>query len=79
VRKAGEPGLHVACAIDNAVYRVWVNAILPDVLDAAMATGARMRLSRRSLEDTVVERNHKPQLLGKSGTGWDVANSEVLL
>ena len=45
----------------------------------AMAVDTRMRLSGRSREDIVAERNRKVPLRGQGGSGWDVANAALFL
>ena len=53
--------------------------ILPGLMETAMAVDTRMRLTGRSREDIVAERNQKVPLRGRGGTGWDVANAAVFL
>jgi NAD(P)-dependent dehydrogenase (short-subunit alcohol dehydrogenase family) len=65
-------------AIENAEYGIRANAILPGLMETAMAVDTRMRLSGRSREDIVAERNSKVPLR-RGGTGWDVANAALFL
>jgi NAD(P)-dependent dehydrogenase (short-subunit alcohol dehydrogenase family) len=65
-------------AIENAEYGIRANTILPGMMETSMAVDTRMRLSGRSREDIVAERNSKIPLR-KGGTGWDVANAAVFL
>ena len=77
--KAGMLAFTKQFAMENAEYGIRANAILPGLMETAMAVDTRMRLSGRSREDIVAERNRKVPLRGRGGTGWDVANAAVFL
>jgi NAD(P)-dependent dehydrogenase (short-subunit alcohol dehydrogenase family) len=77
--KAGMLAFTQQFAMENAEYGVRANAILPGLMETAMAVDTRMRLSGRSREDIVAERNRKVPLRGRGGTGWDVANAALFL
>ena len=66
-------------AMENAEYGIRANAILPGLVATAMAVDTRMRLSGRSREDIVAERNKRVPLRGQGGSGWDVANAALFL
>jgi NAD(P)-dependent dehydrogenase (short-subunit alcohol dehydrogenase family) len=76
--KAGMLAFTQHFAIDNAEYGIRANAILPGRMATSMAVDTRMRLTGRSREDIVAERN-KMIPLHRAGTGWDVANAAVFL
>ena len=77
--KAGMLAFTQQFAMENAEYGIRANAILPGLMETAMAVDTRMRLTGRSREDIVAERNKKVPLRGQGGTGWDVANAAVFL
>jgi NAD(P)-dependent dehydrogenase (short-subunit alcohol dehydrogenase family) len=77
--KAGLTAFTQYLAIRNAEYGVRANAILPGLIETSMAVDTRMRLSGRTREDIVAERNNKVPLRKRGGTGWDVANAAVFL
>lgn len=77
--KAGMIAFTQQFAIRNAEYGVRANAILPGRMETAMAVDTRMRLTGRSREDIVAERNALVPLRGRGGTGWDVANAALFL
>lgn len=76
--KAGMLSFTQQFAMENAEYGIRANCILPGLMETAMAVDTRMRLSGRSREDIVAERNKRVPL-GKGGTGWDVANAALFL
>jgi NAD(P)-dependent dehydrogenase (short-subunit alcohol dehydrogenase family) len=76
--KAGMVAFTRHFAIENAEYGIRANAILPGMMETAMAVDTRMRMSGRTREDIVAERNSKVPLR-RGGTGWDVANAAVFL
>jgi NAD(P)-dependent dehydrogenase (short-subunit alcohol dehydrogenase family) len=77
--KAGMLAFTRQFAVENAEYGVRANAILPGLIASSMAVDTRMRLSGRSREDIIAERNSKVPLRRQGGTGWDVANAAVFL
>jgi NAD(P)-dependent dehydrogenase (short-subunit alcohol dehydrogenase family) len=77
--KAGMLAFTQQFAMENAEYGIRANAILPGLMATSMAVDTRMRLSGRSREDIVAERNRKIPLRGEGGTGWDVANAALFL
>ncbi|HXX01087.1 MAG TPA: SDR family oxidoreductase [Candidatus Acidoferrales bacterium] len=76
--KAGMVAFTRQFAIENAEYGIRANTILPGLMETAMAVDTRMRLSGRSREDIVAERNSKIPLR-RGGSGWDVANAALYL
>ena len=77
--KAGMLAFTQQFAMENAEFGIRANAILPGLMATSMAVDTRMRLSGRSREEIVAERNKKVPLRGQGGTGWDVANAAVFL
>jgi NAD(P)-dependent dehydrogenase (short-subunit alcohol dehydrogenase family) len=77
--KAGLVAFTQQFAMHNAAYGVRANVILPGLMETAMAVETRMRLSGRTREDIVAERNAKVPLRKRGGTGWDVANAALFL
>jgi NAD(P)-dependent dehydrogenase (short-subunit alcohol dehydrogenase family) len=77
--KAGMIAFTEQFAIHNAPFGVRANAILPGMMETSMAVDTRARLSGRSREDIIAERNSKVPLRSKGGTGWDIANAALYL
>jgi len=77
--KAGMIAFTQQFAIRNAPYGIRANAILPGRMDTAMAVDERARRSGRPREDILAERERLVPLVGRAGTGWDVANAAVFL
>lgn len=77
--KAGMIAFTEQFAIHNAPYGIRANAILPGLMETAMAVDTRARLSGRPREEIIAERNAKVPLRNKGGTGWDVANAALYL
>jgi len=77
--KAGMIAFTQQFAIHNAEHGIRANAILPGRVATAMAVDTRMRISGRSREDIVAERNALVPLRRRGGTGWDVANAALFL
>jgi NAD(P)-dependent dehydrogenase (short-subunit alcohol dehydrogenase family) len=77
--KAGMIAFTQQFAMRNAEFGIRANAILPGLMETSMAVETRMRLSGRSREDIVAERNKKVPLRKQGGTGWDVANAALFL
>jgi NAD(P)-dependent dehydrogenase (short-subunit alcohol dehydrogenase family) len=76
--KAGVNALTEQLALQNAKYNIRINAIMPGLIDTPMAVATRSQKWNRSREDVLAERNAKIPL-GRSGTGWDVANLALFL
>ena len=79
VSKAGMNALTKSMAIHNASYGIRVNAIMPGLIDTPMAIERRAREQNRSREEIRAERARQVPLLGRQGTGWDVANAALFL
>ncbi|MFF7058003.1 SDR family NAD(P)-dependent oxidoreductase [Achromobacter spanius] len=77
--KAGMIAFTQQFAMENAEYGIRANAILPGLMETAMAVDTRMHLTGRSREDIVAERNSRVPLRSRGGTGWDVANAALFL
>jgi NAD(P)-dependent dehydrogenase (short-subunit alcohol dehydrogenase family) len=77
--KAGLNAFTQMYAMRNAEFGIRANAILPGKMETAMAVDTRARLSGRSREEIIAERNTEIPLRGPAGTGWDVANAAVFL
>jgi NAD(P)-dependent dehydrogenase (short-subunit alcohol dehydrogenase family) len=77
--KAGMVAFTQQFAIHNAEFGIRANVILPGLMETAMAVDTRARLSGRSREDIIAERNNRVPLRRKGGTGWDVANAALFL
>jgi len=77
--KAGLVAFTQQFAMENAAYGIRANAILPGLMETAMAVDTRMRLSGRTRADIVAERRQRVPLQGRAGTAWDVANAALFL
>lgn len=77
--KAGLIAFTQLLAVRNAEFGVRANAILPGLVDTAMAVDTRARISGRPRADLVAERVAKVPLAGRSGTGWDTADAALFL
>jgi len=77
--KAGVIALTQQIAIQNAKYGIRANVILPGLMDTPMAVDTRVEITGKSREEIVAERNARVPLLGKMGTGWDVAYAALFL
>jgi NAD(P)-dependent dehydrogenase (short-subunit alcohol dehydrogenase family) len=77
--KAGMLAFMQLFAIHNAEYGIRANAILPGLMQTSMSVDTRMRLSGRSREEIIAERNAKVPLRKKGGSGWDIANAALFL
>jgi NAD(P)-dependent dehydrogenase (short-subunit alcohol dehydrogenase family) len=76
--KAGVIALTEQLALQNAPFGIRVNAILPGLIDTPMAVETRSRQWGQPREQVMAERIAKVPL-GRSGTGWDVANAALFL
>ncbi|NYT22422.1 SDR family oxidoreductase [Alcaligenaceae bacterium] len=79
VTKMGVLGLTQHIAMQYAAKGIRANAILPGLLDTPMAIETRVRLSGKSREQIIAERNAQVPLRGHMGSAWDVANAAVFL
>jgi NAD(P)-dependent dehydrogenase (short-subunit alcohol dehydrogenase family) len=77
--KAGMIAFMQLFAIHNAEYGIRANAIMPGLMQTSMSVDTRMRVTGRSREDLIAERNSKVPLRKQGGTGWDVANAALFL
>ena len=77
--KAGMLAFTQQFAMENAAYGIRANAILPGLMATSMSVDTRMRLTGRSREDIVAERNKKVPLRAQGGSAWDVANAALFL
>lgn len=77
--KAGLVAFMQQFAIHHAEHGIRANAILPGVMQTSMAVDTRMRITGRSREDIIAERNNRVPLNREGGTGWDVANAALFL
>jgi NAD(P)-dependent dehydrogenase (short-subunit alcohol dehydrogenase family) len=79
VTKAGMIAFTQQLALQNALYGIRANCILPGLMDTPMAVDTRARASNRSRAEVAAERDAKVPLRGRMGTGWDVANAALFL
>jgi NAD(P)-dependent dehydrogenase (short-subunit alcohol dehydrogenase family) len=77
--KAGMVAFMQQFAAHNAEFNVRANAILPGLMQTSMAVDTRMRVTGRSREEIIAERNSRVPLGNKGGSGWDVANAALFL
>ncbi len=77
--KAAVIALTQQLALQNAAYGVRANVILPGLMDTPMAVDRRAEAWGRSRDEVAAERDAKVPLLGKMGTGWDVAYAALFL
>lgn len=77
--KAGMIAYMQLFAAHNAEHGIRCNAILPGLMQTAMAVDTRMGVSGRSREDIIAERNSRVPLRRQGGTGWDIANAALFL
>ena len=66
-------------AIQNAEYGIRANVILPGLMNTPMAIEPRVRVSGKSRNQVVTERDARVPLRHKMGTAWDVANAALFL
>ena len=66
-------------AMENALYGVRANAILPGLMDTPMAIERRAREQKVDRDVVRKARDVKVPLLGKMGSAWDVANAALFL
>ncbi len=66
-------------AIQNAEFGVRANVILPGLMDTPMAVDRRAEAWGRSRDEIAAERDAMVPLMGKMGTGWDVAYAALFL
>lgn len=77
--KAGMLAFMHQFAAHNAQFGVRANAILPGLMQTSMAVDTRMKITGRSREDIIAERNSRVPLGNQGGSGWDVANAALFL
>jgi NAD(P)-dependent dehydrogenase (short-subunit alcohol dehydrogenase family) len=77
--KAGLIAFTQQVAMQNAVFGIRANVILPGLIDTPMAVDTRVRVTGRSRDDIVAERNSRVPLRGHMGNAWDVANAALFL
>jgi len=77
--KAGMIAHMQLMAIHEAEHGIRVNCILPGMMQTSMSVDTRMRVSGRSREEIIADRNKKVPLRHQGGTGWDVANAALFL
>lgn len=77
--KAGMIAFTQQFAMRNAEHGIRANAILPGRVATAMAVDTRMRMTGRTREEIVGERDAMVPLRRRGGTGWDVANAALFL
>jgi len=77
--KAGVNAMTQNLAIENAPYRIRVNAILPGYMDTPIAIERRVR--ERGVDREIIRRERDAQvpLASKMGTAWDVAAAAAFL
>ena len=79
VSKSGMNSLVQSMAIHNARHGIRINAIMPGLMDTPMAIERRASEQNRSRDEIRGERARQVPLLGRQGTGWDVANAALFL
>jgi NAD(P)-dependent dehydrogenase (short-subunit alcohol dehydrogenase family) len=77
--KAGMLAFTRQFAMINAEYGIRANCILPGYMATSMAVETRMRMTGRSREDILAERDRQVPLRRKGGSAWDVANAALFL
>ena len=77
--KAGVIAYMQLFAAHNAEYGIRCNAILPGLMQTAMAVDTRMMTTGKSREELIAERNSRVPLRNRGGTGWDIANAALFL
>ncbi|MDR5798175.1 SDR family NAD(P)-dependent oxidoreductase [Caballeronia sp. LZ008] len=77
--KAGMIAFMQLFAMHNAEFGIRANCILPGLMQTSMSVDTRMRVSGRSREEIIAERNSKVPLRKQGGTGWDIANAALFL
>ncbi|MBV7332073.1 SDR family oxidoreductase [Chloroflexi bacterium TSY] len=77
--KAGINAMTQNMAIENAPYRIRVNAILPGLMDTPMAIERRVKDLGLDRETIRRQRDEQVPLGKKMGTAWDVAAAALFL
>jgi len=77
--KAGMIAHMQLMAMHEAEHGIRVNCILPGMMQTSMSVDTRMRVTGRSREDIIAERNSRVPLLHQGGNGWDIANAALFL
>lgn len=76
--KAGVVTLTEHVAVTNARHGIRANVILPGLMDTPMAVERRIGENGATREEIVAKRQGSIPL-GRTGTGWDVANAALFL
>jgi NAD(P)-dependent dehydrogenase (short-subunit alcohol dehydrogenase family) len=79
VSKAGVNAMTQGLAIANARYGIRINAIMPGLMDTPMAVEGTAIQTGRTREQVAAARDAQVPLLGKQGTGWDIAHAALFL
>ena len=79
VSKSGVNSLTESFALSQAKYGIRVNAILPGLMETPNAIESAIKLSNLTREELKKKRDEQVPLLGKQGTGWDIANAALFL
>jgi NAD(P)-dependent dehydrogenase (short-subunit alcohol dehydrogenase family) len=77
--KAGMIAHMQLMAMHEAEHGIRVNCVLPGLMQTSMSVDTRMRVTGRSREELIAERNAKVPLRRQGGSGWDVANASLFL
>jgi NAD(P)-dependent dehydrogenase (short-subunit alcohol dehydrogenase family) len=79
VSKAGVNALTQQVAMGNARHGIRANAILPGLMNTPMAIEGISRSRGVSKQSLIEARDAQVPLLGKMGSGWDVAHAALFL
>lgn len=77
--KAGVNALTTTLAISNAEFGIRANAILPGLMNTPMAMESRVLLHNADRSELTAARDAEVPLLGRMGSGWDVAKAALFL
>jgi NAD(P)-dependent dehydrogenase (short-subunit alcohol dehydrogenase family) len=79
VTKAGMVAFTQQLALQNAVYGIRANCILPGLMDTPMAVDTRARTWGKTRAEVAAMRDAKVPLRRRMGSAWDVANAALFL